>query len=174
MATNISTSSAAYKRWQQKANALAYDDPQKFRIMMSLADDEFASEQMRKRILNVSRTTAREGREKSFELASKRLESEQSLRGRETKLAKKSMKTAKTLGYLNLPLSATFGFMKYKRDVDEAGEIKNLMRRLYGEGDVSDESEFFDPDPQLSQEEIMRTDPNLRRRRRQEPIFRPY
>ncbi len=172
MRTNISTNSAQYKRLQQKANAMAYDDPGKFRIMMSLVDDEFAGEQMRKRILNVSRTTAREGREKTYGLASRRLKSEQSLQGRQTKLEKESAKTARTLGVLNLPLSATFGFMKYKRDVSEANEVKNLMRRLYGETGDSDEFESFTPNVGLSQEEITRTNPNMRRKG--QPVFRPY
>lgn len=182
MATNISTNSAAYKRWQQKANALAHDDPGKFRIMMSLVDDEFAGEQMRKRILNLHRTMTREGRERTYGLASKRLglaskrvdlsakayKSELALQGKSTKFAKKSMKEAKTLGYLGLPVSALSGYTKYKADVDEAADIRNLRRRVYGEDDVSGGFESSDPNIGLSQEEMTKVDPelfNLKRKR---------
>lgn len=166
--SNISTNSAAYKRWQQKANAMAYDDPQKFRIIMSLADDEFASEQMRKRILNLSRTTAREGREKSFDLASRRLASNIALQRRRTRHGKKALSTAKTLGAINVPLSGMFGYMKYKGDISEAEDIRSLRRKLFGQDDVSS-GDYFDPDPQLSQEEITRTNPKRKRN-----LFRPY
>ncbi len=131
--TLISQNSAAYKRWQQKANAMAYDDPQKYNMIMSLVDDQFASEQMRKRILNLTRTIKREGREKTFSLASKGLESGLALRRKRTSAEKDALSTAKTLGYINLPLSGIFGYMKYKGDVSEAQDIRALRKKVYGD-----------------------------------------
>jgi len=129
----ISTNSAAYKRWQQKANAMAYDDPQKFRIMMSLVDDKFAGEQMQKRILNLRRTMVRERRDKTFDLASRRLASNIGLQRRTTKQEKSALSTAKTLGAINVPLSGLFGYMQYQGDVAEARDIRDLRSRIYPE-----------------------------------------
>jgi hypothetical protein len=100
----ISTKSPAYQRWVQKANAMAYDNPTRFRQIMSLVDDKFASEAMRKRVSNLRSAIAKEGRERTFGLASKRLSSGLALRKRETDIALKNMKTAKTLKEMWLKL----------------------------------------------------------------------
>lgn len=169
--SNISVNSAAYKRWQQKANALAHDDPQKYRILMSLADDEFAGEQMRKRILNLSRTTAREGRERTLDLATRKHESNVAFQKRTTDIAKDALKTSKTLGYLNLPLSGAFGYMKYKRDVSEAQDIRDLRESLFGRRDDSGSTRSFEPNTSLSQDEITNINPKKNKPR---SLFRPY
>jgi hypothetical protein len=132
MPKTISTKSPAYQRWVQKANAMAYDNPTRFRQIMSLVDDKFASEAMRKRVSNLRSAIAKEGRERTFGLASKRLSSGLALRKRETDIALKNMKTAKTLGYLNLPVSGALGYIGYKGDVAEADRWKKMEEKLYG------------------------------------------